>query len=52
MQKKEGTYHNGIHRGNTTKSKTTKYIFICMPHMWLNGHKMTNCPKFIKKKLS
>jgi len=44
MHKEERVDHSGNHRGNTTKSKTTKDIFI----FGLNGHKMINCPKFAK----
>ncbi len=37
---------NSNHR---TKSKTTKNIFICVCHICdLNGHNMTNCPKFVE----
>jgi len=34
MQNEEGIYHSGSHKGNTTESKPTKDIFICMPHLW------------------
>ncbi len=47
MQKK-GVNHSGNHKGNTTESKTTKDIFICMSHLWLNGHKMIDFTKFIE----
>jgi hypothetical protein len=33
-KKKKGINHNGSHKSNITKSKTTKDIFICMPHLW------------------
>ncbi len=41
MQKQERTNHRGNHRGSTTKSKTIK-------DNGLNGHKMIDCPKFVK----
>jgi hypothetical protein len=33
MQKEERANHSGNHRGNMTRSKTTKAIFICMLHI-------------------
>ncbi len=34
MQKEETIEHGGNHKRCTTDSKTTKDIFICMPHLW------------------
>jgi hypothetical protein len=47
MQRKEGIDHDDNHKGNITKSKTIKKSYAC--HIYgLNGHKMTNCPKFVE----
>jgi hypothetical protein len=48
MQKEEKIDHSGNHKGNTTKSKNIEDFFICMSHLWFDGHRMTNCPKFIE----
>jgi hypothetical protein len=34
MQKEEKADHGGNYKSHTNKSKTTKDIFICMPHFW------------------
>ncbi len=34
MQKEERADFSANYRGNKTKSKTTKDIFIWMPHLW------------------
>jgi hypothetical protein len=39
MQKEERTNHNASHRSSTTESKTTKDIFICVPHLWFEWTK-------------
>jgi hypothetical protein len=33
--RKKKKNHGGNHKGIITKSKTTKYFFICMPHLWI-----------------
>ncbi len=48
MQKEERANHGGNHGTNTTKAKNKEEIFICMSHLWLEWHKMTDCPKFAK----
>jgi hypothetical protein len=46
--KKERIDYNGDHKGGTTKSKNTKTSSYACHICGLNGHKMTNCPKFVE----
>jgi len=48
MQKEERPNHGGNHKGSTTKSKNTKTSSYACHICGLNGHKMTDCPKFVK----
>jgi hypothetical protein len=47
MQRKERIDHDEKHKGSITKSKTIKKSYACYIY-GLNGHKMTNCPKFVE----
>jgi hypothetical protein len=40
--------HGGNHKGGKTKSKSTKTSSYACHIYGLNGHKMTDCPKFAK----
>ncbi len=46
MHTKKKADHGGNHRGNITKSKNTKPSSYACHIYGLNGHKMTDCPKF------
>ncbi len=48
MQKVEKADHGGNHRGGTTKSKNLEDTSYACHVCGLNGHKMIDCPKFVK----
>jgi hypothetical protein len=48
MQKEERIDHGGNHKGSTTMSKAIKKSSYACHICGLNGHKMTDCPKFAK----
>ncbi len=48
MQKEEKIDHSGNHRSSTTKSKTQKTSSYACHIYGLNGHEMTDCPKFVE----